>query len=134
MANIKLEIAPLGTADNSNTWVDIVPYIANGGLKWQRNDIDASGSGRDTQDGLMHRHRVSQKDRFDVTCRPLTKSEMNTILSLVQAESFLVRFTNPITGTVTTNTMYSNNIPAQFILQRTNTEYWTGVQIPLIEM
>lgn len=134
MANIKLEIAPLGTPDNSNTWVDIVPYIANNGLKWQRNDIDAANSGRGTQDGLMHRHRVAQKDRFDVTCRPLTKTEMNTILALVQPESFLVRFTNPITGTKTTNTMYSNNIPAQFILQRPNQEYWTGIQIPLIEM
>lgn len=134
MATIKLEIAPLGTAPDSNAWKDIVPYIANGGLKWQRNDIDAAGSGRDTYDGLLHRDRVAQKDRFDCTLRPLTYDELHMILGWVQPQSFLVRVTDLISGTVETKTMYSNNIPATFILQRGDTQYWSGVQIPLIEM
>jgi len=134
MATIKLEIAPLGTAENSNDWKDLVPYIAYNGLKWQRNDIDASDSGRDTMDGLMHRDRVAQKDRFDCTLRPLTYDELHMILGWVQPQSFLVRVTDLISGTSTTNVMYSNNIPATFILQRGDTQYWSGVQIPLIEM
>lgn len=133
MATIKLEIAPLGTAQNSNVWVDIVPYIANGGLKWTRNDIDAANSGRDVQSGVMIRHRVRQCDRFDVTFRPLTYDELHLILGLVQPEWFLVRVTDLISGNQVTNTMYSNNIPATFILQRGDTQYWSGVQIPLIE-
>ena len=113
MATIKLEIAPLGTPENSNDWEDLTPYIAHQGLKWTRNDIDAANSGRDTQDGLMHRHRVAQKDRFDCTLRPLTFDELHTVLGWVQPESFLVRVTDLISGNSTTNTMYSNNIPAE---------------------
>lgn len=134
MATIKLEIAPLNTPEDSDVWVDIVPFIANSGLKWNRNDIDAAGSGRDTLDGLMHRSRVAQKDRFDVTCRPLKRDELQLVLGLVQPESFLVRIVDLISGESVTNVMYSNNIPATFILQRGDTQYWSGVQIPLIEM
>ena len=133
MANIKLEIAPLGTAANSNEWKDIVPYVANQGLKWTRNDIDAANSGRDTQDGLMHRHRVAQKSRFDLSLRPLTLTELTMILGWVQPEFFLVKVTDLISGSSSIKTMYSNNIPATFILQRGDTQYYSGVAIPLIE-
>ena len=133
MAQAKFEVAPLGTAA-SGTWFDMTPYIALEGLKYSRNDIDASGSGRDTQDGLMHRHRVAQKARWDATLRPLTQSEMNTVLERVQAESFLVKTADPRTGTSTIYTVYSNNIPATFKIQKGTTQYWAGLQIPFIEM
>lgn len=133
MAQVKFEVAPLGTSA-SGTWHDLTPYIALEGLKWTRNDIDAAGSGRDTQDGLMHRHRVAQKARFDANLRPLTQAEMNTILGWVQAESFLVKTTDPRTGTSTIYTVYSNNIPAVFKIQKGTTQYWAGVSIPFIEM
>lgn len=133
MAQVKFEVAPLGTAA-SGTWHDLTPFIALEGLKWSRNDIDASGSGRDTQDGLMHRHRVAQKARFDATLRPLTYAELNTVLNWVQPESFLVKFTDLITGSSKIYTVYSNNIPATFKIQKGDTQYYAGVQIPFIEM
>ena len=133
MAQAKFEVAPLGTAA-SGTWFDMTPYIALEGLKYSRNDIDAAGSGRDTQDGLMHRHRVAQKARWDATFRPMTQAEMNTILDKVQAESFLVKTADPRTGTSTIYTVYSNNIPATFKIQKGTTQYWAGLQIPFIEM
>lgn len=133
MAQVKFEVAPLGTAANG-TWNDLTPYIALEGLKYSRNDIDAAGSGRDTQDGLMHRHRVAQKARWDATLRPLTQSEMNTVLGWVQAESFLVKTLDPRTGATTIYTVYSNNIPATFKMQRGETQYWAGLAIPFIEM
>ena len=133
MAQIKFEIAPLGTAIGG-TWHDLTPYIALEGLKWTRNDIDAAGSGRDTQDGLMHRHRVAQKARFDANLRLLTYAELNMILNWVQPESFLVKFTDLVSGTATIYTVYSNNIPATFKVQKGDTQYWAGVSIPFIEM
>ena len=75
MSNMKVEVAEYGT----NTYTDITPYIAAQGLKWSRNDIDAENSGRDTQDGLMHRKRVSQKIRLDISCKPLLLSEPTAI-------------------------------------------------------
>lgn len=61
LPTIQVQVAPQGT----NNFIDLTPYIAFEGLKWSRNDIDAQNSGRDTQDGLMHRKRVAQKARLD---------------------------------------------------------------------
>lgn len=134
MAQIKIEIAPLGTSQSSNLWVDITDYLGYGGLKWGRNDIDAANSGRDTQDGLMHRKRVSIKIRLDCTCRPLTFSELSRLMQVILPEYVLVRYQDPIAGGTVTKKMYSNNIPASFLIQREDgTQYWSGVTFPLIE-
>ena len=134
MAEKIFEVAPLGTAIDANTWHDLTPYIALEGLKDSRNDIDASGSGRDTQDGLMHRHRVAQKMRWDATCRPLTKAEKNMILTWVDPESFLVKTDNPKTGVKTVYTVYSNNISTTFKILDHGVQKWAGMVIPFIEM
>lgn len=65
---------------SSATYTDLTPYLAYGGLKWSRNDIDASDAGRDTQDGLMHRARVAIKVRLDCTCKPLEQTDVTTVL------------------------------------------------------
>ena len=111
---------------------DITPYIANQGLKWSRNDIDGPNAGR-ALDGTMYRDRVAIKYRWDVTCKPLLQSEMNTILSLVQPEYINVTFTDPVTGTTKTVECYSNNIPAQYLIYKDGKEYWSGITFPLIE-
>lgn len=112
---------------------DIVPYIANQGLKWQRADIDAADSGR-TMDGLLHRGRVATKIRMDVTCRPLKASELSTILNLILPEYITVTYDDPMYGRVTKR-MYSNNNPASFLMRKPDgTEWWSGVTFPLIEV
>ena len=113
--------------------VDITPYVAYNGLKWQRSDLDAPNSGR-TLDGLMHRSRVASKIRLDVTCRPLLKNEASIVLSAVFPEWVSVTYTDPMNGTEVTKTMYSNNNPASFLLKkRDGREYWSGITFPLIE-
>ena len=112
--------------------VDIVPYIAFQGLKWQRSDVDASDAGR-TMDALMHRVRVGTKIRLDVTCRPLTTEEASTVLKLIYPVFVTVRYTDPMEGTEVTKTMYSNNNPASFLMKKDGKEYWSGITFPLIE-
>lgn len=113
--------------------VDITPYIAYGGLKWQRSDIDASDAGR-TQDALMHRGRVATKIRLDVTCRPLTAAEASIVLKAIKPEFVEVRCTDPEEGGIVTRTMYANNNPASFMLRkRDGTEWWSGITFPLVE-
>lgn len=113
--------------------LDITPYIAYGGLKWQRSDIDAADSGR-TMDGVMHRGRVATKIRLDITCRPLTETELNTVLNAILPEYISVKYNDPMYGVVT-KTMYSNNNPASFLIKKRNgTELWGGVTFPLIEV
>lgn len=112
--------------------VDIIPYIAEGGIKWQRADIDAPNTGR-ALDSLMYRGRISTKIRLDITCRPLLASELNTVLNLILPEFVTVNYSDPMYGLVT-KTMYSNNNPATFLIIRDNgDEMWNGITFPLVE-
>lgn len=112
--------------------IDMLPFIANSGLKWQRSDIDAPDSGR-TLDGLMHRGRVATKIRLDITCRPLKTDEASTVLNTILPEFVSVTYEDPMSG-ITTKTMYSNNNPAQFLMRKENgEEWWMGITFPLVE-
>ena len=112
--------------------VDMVPYIAVGGVKWSRNDIDSPDTGR-AMNGLMYRGRVTTKIRLDVTCRLLKASELQIVLNAIYPEYITVTYDDPMSGTVT-KTMYSNNNPAVFqMLKSDGSEWWSGVTFPLIE-
>lgn len=117
---------------SSGAYTDLIPYLAHQGLKWSRNDIDSSDAGRD-QTGTLHRARVAKKARLDCTCRPLIQSEMVSVLSALQYEWLQVQFTDPESGNTRTAKMYSNNIPAGFLLKKDTINYWTGITFPLIE-
>lgn len=114
--------------------VNIVPYIAYQGLKYQHSDIDAPDSGR-TMDAVMHRGRVASKIRLDVTCRPLNVADTARVLSAISPEWVTVTFTDPMTATTTTKTMYSNNRTASFLIKRDNdaNDLWMIEPFPLIE-
>ena len=126
-----------GTSEASHPYTDLTPYIALGGLKWSRNDVEASDAGR-TQDGLMHRSRVGLKIRLDCKCRPLLLEEAKTVLSAIWPVWLDVVYLDPQEGAIRGGVsspvqMYSNNIPATFLFMRDNTNYWEGIDFPLIE-
>lgn len=114
--------------------VDMTPYItATNGIKWSRNDLESPEAGR-TLDGLMHRGRVGIKVRMDITCRALTAAELHTVQSILYPEYLSVTYYDPLEGRNVTKTMYTNNIPAGFLMKKKNgTELWSGVTFPLIE-
>lgn len=117
----------------NNTYVDIIPYIALGGIKWSRNDVDGANAGR-MQNGEMQRDRVATKYRWDITCRPLTAAEQAIILTLIEPEYITVKYTDPQTNSVMTGTYYSNNFPSTFLIRRVNgEEYWSGLAFPVIQ-
>ena len=112
--------------------VNILPYIAEDGIKWQRNDIDGENAGR-TLDGTMIRDRVASKVRLDITCKPLKSSEAMAVLNAIAPEFVTVRYIDPQYGSVT-KTMYSNNNPALCAtVYPDGTALWTGIEFPLIE-
>lgn len=118
---------------SSGSYTDFIPYIAEGGLKWGYNSIDAPNSGRDTQDGLMHRAMVAVKIRLDITCRPLTQEEATIVLQVLNHEWLQVQYFDIGQGAVVTKKMYTNNIPATFIIQDGTRQLWGGIAFPLIE-
>lgn len=113
--------------------VDMTPYVANRGIKWQRSDLDAPNSGRGL-DGRMIRSRVASKIRLDVTCTPLTADKASIVLTAIMPEWVTVTYTDPQLGKDVTKTMYSNNNPASYLMRKPDgTEYWDGITFPLIE-
>ncbi len=113
--------------------IDMTPYIAYGGVKWQRSDVDSSESGR-ALDGSLMRSRVATKIRLDITCRPLKAKEASVVLTAIMPVWVTVEYTDPQLGTETTKTMYSNNNPASFLMKKPDgSEYWDGITFPLIE-
>lgn len=110
----------------------MTPYIAHRGVKWQRSDLDAPGSGRGL-DGKLMRSRVASKIRLDVTCRPLNTAEASKVLTAIMPQWVTVTYTDPQAGQEVTKTMYSNNNPASYLLKKGATEYWDGITFPLIE-
>lgn len=130
MASIPiLNVRPWGS---TQAFTDLVPYLAFGGLKWSRNDIDASDAGRD-QDGLMHRARVALKVRLDGTCKPLLQEEATIVLQAIEPEWLEVQYFDIQEGVVVSKKMYSNNIPATFVIQQGTKQYWEGIAFPLVE-
>ena len=111
---------------------DVTDYIANGGVQWQRSDVDGEGAGRDLS-GELHRNRVATKRRLDITCRPLTSAETKILLTAIMPEWVTVQYLDPQAGEVT-RTMYSNNNPATYLMRQSDgTEWWQGITFPLIE-
>jgi hypothetical protein len=86
---------------------DIRSFIAEDGVKWQRNDIDGENAGR-SKSGTMIRDRIGIKMRCDITCRPLTLQEARLLQSLIEPEFVSVQYTDLLYGDVT-KVMYSNN-------------------------
>lgn len=112
--------------------VDMTPYIAaKNGIKWTRNDLEAPNAGR-LLNGTMMRGRVAIKMKLEVTCRPLTKSELSTVLNLIKPEFVTVYYDDPQDG-VSIRTMYSNNVPATFLVKRSNGEERWTLTFPLVE-
>ena len=114
--------------------VDITGYIAFQGFKWQRADVAGPNAGRSIDNAYLFRDRIAIKNRLDITCRPLTGPEASTILKLIEPEYVTVTYYDPQEGKEVTKQMYSNNLPASFLIRRKDgTELWGGITSPLIE-
>lgn len=125
------------SSSQNGTYTDITDYIALGGFKVQRNDVDSDKAGRSNITGVMTRMRVTTKQRIDCNARPLTQNETQTLLALIKPEYVYVNYLDPEIGWRTGVKMYSNNVPAtSLFVKKVGTAevyYWTGITFPLIE-
>ena len=119
--------------NSSNTWVDITPYIAFQGLTFSRNDVDAPKAGRDMS-GLMHRGRVSVKEKMNINTIPLTKAQSSSLQTLLYPETIQVRVTPyPRTNAAQILSMYSNNVKVTYLIHYSSGEDMQSLSFPLIE-
>lgn len=119
--------------NSSGTYVDMLPFIAAGGLKWSRSDT--SGGNKSTmQNGETWRDRIATKCQWEITCKPLKAADLKTVLQLIAPEYVTVNFTDPNLNARRTASLYSDSCPSTFLIRRADgTEYWGGVQFTLIE-
>ena len=116
------------------TWVDITPLIAWQGLTFSRNDIECADAGRDMA-GLMHRGRVSVKEKMNIQTVQLTRQQSADLQTLLYPESIQVRVTPyPRTNGTHTMTMYTNNVKTTYVIHRKNGEDLQSLAFPLIEL
>ena len=112
---------------------DITPFIAEEGIKYELNDIDAPSSGR-TMDGKMHRARVTQKVKIGFSFVPVVSEVVEYILKSINNQTCMVRYIDPILG-VRTCEMYSGT--KTIAIRRINIDgniMWTGLTFNLIEV
>ena len=112
--------------------LDMIPYVARGGIKWQRSDIEGENAGH-MLNGTMRRDRIAVKIRLDVTCRPLTAAEQARILSAIEPEFVTLTYTDPVTNSTKSGQFYSNNFPSTFAMVRNGEDWWSGLTFPLIQ-
>lgn len=91
---------------------NLLPYIAEGGIKWSREDLDAKGSGRSNLTGLMYRSRVATKTRVDITFKDsMTQRDVMAVQNALYPEYVIVETDmHPRSGAFKAE-MYSNSVP-----------------------
>ena len=112
---------------------DYAKYVEE--LSPSRNDLDADGSGRDVQTGLMYRTRVASKLKVDVKLLRLQQSLMQQLLSDISDTYYSATLLDPTTGAQTTRTFYTATVPfgAQRYNKETGAPYYDGVSFSMTE-
>jgi len=99
---------------------------------WGLNDVDASDSGR-TQDGKMHRNRVTQKRKINLSWSMPTPDETSAILSAFNPQYFDVTYFDPLDNATMTRTFYASDKSAPVHVWQANKKYYTSVSFNIIE-
>lgn len=63
-----------------------------------------------TASGDLKRNFIGYKMKFELTFKMMTKTEIQSLLSMLNSESFTVTYENIITGSVVSGTFYHNDM------------------------
>lgn len=113
--------------------LDITHYIAVDGFKWERNDIDSPNSGRDAS-GTMRRKVIARKDKVEVTCRPLTRAELNNLITALNHETVTASYVIPGDTSAYTSTFYNSQRGAGVSIDNGTQQIYSDVKFNLIEV
>lgn len=104
-------------------------------LEISRNDLDADGSGRDVQTGLMYRTRIASKMTAEVKMLRLQQPQMQQLAADIAAAFYSATVVDPATGAAVTKTFYTSTVPfgAQRLNRETGAPYYDGVAFSMIE-
>ena len=112
---------------------DYAQYVAE--LTPSLNDLDADGSGRDVQTGLMYRTRIGTKQKWDVKMLRLSETLHKQLLADISPVFYTATILDPTTGATATKTVYTSTIPmgAQRYDKETSAPYYDGMTFSMTE-
>ena len=112
---------------------DYAPLVEE--LNLTNNDLDAEGSGRDVQTGLMYRTRIATKMKAEVKLLRLQQAQMQQILADIAGTFYSATVVDPKTGTQVTKSFYTATVPfgAQRYDRNTGAPKYSGMTFSMIE-
>ena len=99
---------------------------------WSINDVSNSDAGR-TQNGLMHKNRVTRKRKIVLKWSNPTRAEAKEILEAFAPEYFDVTYPDPLTGTTVTKKFYSGDQSSPVKVWSVNQKVYSEVSFDIIE-
>jgi hypothetical protein len=79
-------------------------------IKPANNDLDADGSGRDINTGIMYRTKIADKDKLEVTMLRLWEDTMVALRAALKPAFVSVTYLDPATNTQRTKEMYCSSV------------------------
>ena len=112
---------------------DYAEYIEE--LTPSLNDLDADGSGRDVQTGLMYRTKIGTKLKCEVKMLSLSQALHMQLLSDLSPTYYQATVIDPRTGTQVTKYFYTSTIPmgAQRYDKDSGAPYYSGMSFNMTE-
>ena len=113
---------------------DIVPFVTVGGISWKRVNVDG-GNGMIMQDGTDYQDRIATRYEWSLVFKPMTASNQADLLNLLNVKTVSIQCTDPQTGSESTDSYYVSEIPASYLIKRTDgTEWWGGLTVTFSSM
>jgi len=112
---------------------DYAPLVEE--LNLTNNDLDAEGSGRDVQTGLMYRTRIGAKLKAEVRMLRLQQAQLQQLMADIAGTFYSATVVDPATGAQVTKSFYTSERPfgAQRLNRDTGAPYYDGVAFSMIE-
>ena len=117
-------------AHSGSVYTEITNLIAEKGLTWTWNSVDADGAGR-SLDGVMHRKQIGVADKFEVKCRPMTSAELVTMKTLLKNEWLDTKLVDDA-ETVEFTCYRGATVTTAALVSFTAVQKWDGIKFSLI--
>lgn len=82
---------------------DILQYVTNDGLSWERVDQEGPAAGTSITRRPI-RDRVSEQFKWSFSCMPLTAANLADLLTLINPQYVTATYTDPETNVTTVDT------------------------------
>ena len=101
-------------------------------FSWGLQDVSDSASGR-TQDALMHKNRIAQKRKIQLSWNNPTKDETAAILQAFNPEYVYVTYPDALSGAEETREFYVGDRSAPMKIWTVNNKRYSQVSFDIIE-